>query len=302
MRYLILVFVSLFEFGALAKSNNFQEWKQLMPSYQLDAIGNCEFIDTKDFNEDLIHTYPKIDFTIDPSVLQTGKVQFGYEILNSDEFAQKIPIDTLVRNPAFEKGMIIVQKGAFVVDKKNKIFYRPEYQLAEEVVETIGRKVKVISKPSKYHTHAQKHVKHSLRFLPQIYLDVHFRAYQYSFRKQRFRGDLNQIVPLDQLTSLANQFLNGHNELIPQYLFGVYGDGDHKILHGISFLSISYAISNSEKKLILTWQLSSIRSNFIIKSALKIIPGLVQKTVMRDFARYVDVMRSLNPPKGWTLK
>ena len=301
MRYLILILISFMELTSIAKTDNSRSWSQLMSSYQVKDIGNCEYLEAKDFNEDLIHSYSNIDFVIAPSLLQEGKVQFAYETLNADGFARKVPIDTLANSPALGKGMIIIQKGAFIVDHKNKKFFRPEYQLAKEVVETIGRKVKVISKPSMYHTHAQKHVKHSLRFLPQIYLDVHFKAYQYGFRKQRFRGDLSQKVSLKQLNILASHYLDGHDELDPQYLFAVYGDGDHKILQGIYFLSISYSLPNSDKSLILTWQISSIRSNLIIKSALKLIPGLVRKTVMRDFARYVDVMRTLNPSKGWTL-
>ena len=153
-------------------------------------------------------------------------------MLSSEDLDEKVPLDVFTQGESFEKGMIIVQKGAFLVDKKNKKFFRPEYQLATEVVEKIGRKVTVLSKPSIYSTYAQKHVKHSLKVLPQIYLDVLFRSYQYSFHKDRFVGDLSQQVQIEQVNLMASKFIDGHDELKPQYLFAVYGEGDKKVFLG----------------------------------------------------------------------
>ena len=302
MRAMIIFYSYLFGLFISSISRGNETWNRLLPSYQVEDVGPCEFLKEKDYNQDLIKSYPNLNFVIDPQLIQDGKVQFAFETMTAEEFAVKLPFHALSLSPSFEKGMIIAQKAAFLVDKKNKKFYRPEYQLASEVVESIGRKVNVIGKPSIYSTHARKHIKHTLKVIPQIYLDVIFRSYQYNFKKNRFLGDLSEQVPMSQVQEVANIFLNGHSELEPKYLFAVYGDGDQKVLRGIYFLSISYEVPNSDKNLILTWQFSSIRSNIIINTALKLIPGLVKKTVMRDFARYVDAMRTLNPPKGWVLK
>lgn len=297
MAYCRIFFTCILYFCLVSISRGADLWDQLLPSYKVEDLGNCEFFEEKDYNEELINVYSDLNFQIDHKLLQTGKVQFACETLNPKEFKEKIPIEVLSNSENFEKGLIIVQKGAFIVNNKSKKFYSPDYQLDRDVVETIGRKVKVIKKISKYGVHAQKQVKHSLKVIPQIHLNVFFRSYTYAYSKQRFRGDLSEKVCPVQMSQLADEFLQRDDALKPRYLFAVYGQGDQKILRGIYFVSMSYPIPNSDKSLIITWQIASIRSNFVIKTGLKLIPKLIHKTVMRDFARYVDVMRTLDPSK-----
>lgn len=256
-------------------------------------IGFCEEFTEKSVNSSLfLDRGDSLTYPLSEKRLLKGQAYAGYRVFKDDEFKSGFRLlPFLAGDKIFASEMVSLLLGVFVTENKQDEFYTPEFHLDKKFIERIGRKLYVQSHPQDYSVKALKRIKHSLPLLPQTHIDLKIKVAGYDYQSQTWQGHPQAQVPIHEVELLNKGMRSQISDLIPIYTISSFTTGENGMLKGSRFFTSAFYMPHHDKTLVVTLQFISLELNWLVKRALHMLPGILKKTLFRDYSRFVDAVR-----------
>ena len=247
------------------------------------------------FNKDYDHNLIKNSHDLNLESLRKGVSFAQYHLLNSKEFIDKYKNIPHITNFFQTKNSLVTSfSGIFLTEHLPSFFFTSKYQLSKEFIEKICRKLIVSKEFLNVLSIAHRPVKHGIPLLPKIYLQLKIKVAVYDFFNKQWTGHPQIRFSIDENDKLNQNILNELENFQPAYLITTSIVGINGPLKNTFFLTTIYKNHNTQKNLFITHQFVNIKVNWLLAKALTFRPNLIQKTVYRDFAKYVDAIRMIS--------